>query len=803
MTARRADRARGEARGVARLRAARPRRASSPACAVGVGRRRRCSTPSTSTPPTSAWSAGASPSATAPARRRGPLDGQVPDRRRSERRRRRPPPRRELDLELPSWPTARRGGQPGARPRAHRRAGRRWPSCRPAATCVQLVDGRQAVAEVDDDEVSVLDGEHVAARFREVEVEIEAEEPPEAARGAVGSTPARRRRRSARPDAQAGAGPRPPRPAAARARCPSTCRRTDRRRARHGGHHRVGAPHRRPRPRSCASTPTSRACTRRGSAPVGCAPTCGPSRRCSTPSAVEPLRDELKWLAGSWARCATPTSCSNGCTHESGDLSRRSTATPPTACSSGWPPSAPRPGPRCIEALDSPRYAALLDELVAIARRGADGQGRRQARPTRSCPRSSPRRTASWPRRSASSASIPPTTELHAVRKRAKRARYAAEAAVPAVGGPARRLAKALRACRRCSATTRTRRWPRRGCARPPAKRRPSRRWPPGCSSPASGPWPTRRSTSGAARGMPHRPRRSPDGCRRSERRGRRGLAGFDGHVKAAGGLPWRVRDDHGVEVLLVHRPRYDDWTFPKGKLDPGESVEQAAHREVEEETGLRGVLGRELPPSEYVDGKGRAKVVRYWEMTITEGEFVPNDEVDEIRWLARRRRRSAAHLRARPRGARVLPSVRRGATDPMSGPSTYRRVPNDPADWFSADELDRARRYQRPLTRLRLLRGALSLTVALVFIFGQVGPRLIERVRRHELGGAARRHAAGARARRAASTTRSSTGGSTSSTTRSGASPPRPARASPPTRRRASSSVSSSTSSSWCRSTG
>jgi STE24 endopeptidase len=62
-----------------------------------------------------------------------------------------------------------------------------------------------------------------------------------------------------------------------------------------------------------------------------------------------------------------------------------------------------------------------------------------------------------------------------------------------------------------------------------------------------------------------------------------------------------------------------------------------------------------------------------------------------------------------------------------MSGPSTYRRVPNDPADWFSADELDRARRYQRPLTRLRLLRGALSLTVALVFIFGQVGPRLID----------------------------------------------------------------------------
>jgi 8-oxo-dGTP pyrophosphatase MutT (NUDIX family) len=99
--------------------------------------------------------------------------------------------------------------------------------------------------------------------------------------------------------------------------------------------------------------------------------------------------------------------------------------------------------------------------------------------------------------------------------------------------------------------------------------------------------------------------------------------------VEAAGGVV--VRDG---QVLLVHRPRYDDWTFPKGKLDPGESFEDAALREVEEETGLRCSLGRELPSTRYeVDGK--PKLVRYWLMEpASETPFVPNDETDELRWL-------------------------------------------------------------------------------------------------------------------------------------------------------------------------
>jgi 8-oxo-dGTP diphosphatase len=103
--------------------------------------------------------------------------------------------------------------------------------------------------------------------------------------------------------------------------------------------------------------------------------------------------------------------------------------------------------------------------------------------------------------------------------------------------------------------------------------------------------------------------------------------------VEAAGGVVVR-RGPEGDEVCLVHRPRYDDWTLPKGKLDPGETFEAAALREVEEETGLRCRLVRELPSTEYRDSKDRPKVVRYWLMEADGGEFAPNDEVDELRWM-------------------------------------------------------------------------------------------------------------------------------------------------------------------------
>ena len=106
------------------------------------------------------------------------------------------------------------------------------------------------------------------------------------------------------------------------------------------------------------------------------------------------------------------------------------------------------------------------------------------------------------------------------------------------------------------------------------------------------------------------------------------------GTVRAAGGVVWRIDGGGVVEVLMVHRPRYDDWTFPKGKAEPGETDDHTALREVEEETGLRCLLGHELEPTTYVDHKGRTKVVRYWEMRVIDGRFEPNDEVDRVEWV-------------------------------------------------------------------------------------------------------------------------------------------------------------------------
>jgi len=110
--------------------------------------------------------------------------------------------------------------------------------------------------------------------------------------------------------------------------------------------------------------------------------------------------------------------------------------------------------------------------------------------------------------------------------------------------------------------------------------------------------------------------------------------------VRAAGGIVQRLDPDGESRLLLVHRPRYDDWSFPKGKADNGERDEDTARREVEEETGLHCLLGEEIGQTRYRDSKGRSKVVRYWLMapdpptrTASAVEFTPNEEVDEVRW--------------------------------------------------------------------------------------------------------------------------------------------------------------------------
>jgi 8-oxo-dGTP pyrophosphatase MutT (NUDIX family) len=100
--------------------------------------------------------------------------------------------------------------------------------------------------------------------------------------------------------------------------------------------------------------------------------------------------------------------------------------------------------------------------------------------------------------------------------------------------------------------------------------------------------------------------------------------------VEAAGGI---VVDESG-RVAIVHRPRYDDWSLPKGHLETGETAEDAALREVFEETGLSCRIIGSAGETQYRDRKGRPKRVRYFSMSITAGSFLVNDEVDELRWI-------------------------------------------------------------------------------------------------------------------------------------------------------------------------
>jgi 8-oxo-dGTP diphosphatase len=105
--------------------------------------------------------------------------------------------------------------------------------------------------------------------------------------------------------------------------------------------------------------------------------------------------------------------------------------------------------------------------------------------------------------------------------------------------------------------------------------------------------------------------------------------------IQAAGGLVTRQNDEGQLEVVVVHRPERADWTYPKGKLEPGESLEQAALREVEEETGLVCRIGPFLGHTEYRDRRDRPKVVAYWLMEVFGGAFRTSEEVDAMRWLS------------------------------------------------------------------------------------------------------------------------------------------------------------------------
>ena len=125
--------------------------------------------------------------------------------------------------------------------------------------------------------------------------------------------------------------------------------------------------------------------------------------------------------------------------------------------------------------------------------------------------------------------------------------------------------------------------------------------------------------------------------------------------IRAGGGLVVR-KSGGSMEVALVHRPAREDWSYPKGKLDEGETLEDCALREVLEETGLVFRLGRFLGHTEYHDRKNRPKVVAYWVMTVERDEgFAANDEVDELRWLSLD---GASTLLSYPRDGELLAAV-------------------------------------------------------------------------------------------------------------------------------------------------
>ncbi len=123
--------------------------------------------------------------------------------------------------------------------------------------------------------------------------------------------------------------------------------------------------------------------------------------------------------------------------------------------------------------------------------------------------------------------------------------------------------------------------------------------------------------------------------------------------TQAAGGLVVRRVPGHfELEILVVHRPVHEDWSFPKGKLEEGETLDVTAVREVHEETGMACRIVRFIGHTEYVDRKGRPKTVAYWVMAVEAGSFVVNEEVDEVRWITLER---ASELLSYPRDTELV----------------------------------------------------------------------------------------------------------------------------------------------------
>ena len=184
--------------------------------------------------------------------------------------------------------------------------------------------------------------------------------------------------------------------------------------------------------------------------------------------------------------------------------------------------------------------------------------------------------------------------------------------------------------------------------------------------------------------------------------------------VRAAGGALWRPAADGSIETALVHRPRYDDWSLPKGKPDEGEHLLETAVREVAEETGLGVVVGRRSVRTEYELSEG-PKRVDYWLMRVVGGAFELNHEVDEVRWLPVEQ---ACALVSHAHDRAVLADLAR--TDVPREPSLLlvrHAKAGSKSDWDGPDELrpleSRGRRQARRLAEVLPLFGPTTVLTA------------------------------------------------------------------------------------------
>jgi 8-oxo-(d)GTP phosphatase len=200
------------------------------------------------------------------------------------------------------------------------------------------------------------------------------------------------------------------------------------------------------------------------------------------------------------------------------------------------------------------------------------------------------------------------------------------------------------------------------------------------------------------------------------------------GEIAAAGAVVWRPSGDDrkSAEVALVHRPRYDDWSLPKGKLEPGESCRVAAAREIAEETGFRVALGRRLGQTRYdvvgPAGAGAAgsagagvagsavKVVTYYAARAVAGSFEPGDEVDELRWLSPEKALSTLSYRY---DQRILAEFTALPHDTTTVLLVRHARAGRRAEWTGPDERrplsENGRRQVPPINTLSALYGASS----------------------------------------------------------------------------------------------